>query len=470
MTDTYLVSSANPNATQIVWAGDGPTLIVNTSLTVIVQVGDTSGIQATDGSGIAPVNPNGSLVVNGENDVFACVASGQSATVATYAGGLSTFLGLTQAMGQLAIPAISSPNFVTGVSGWTIEKNGNAEFNNLTIRGTFQGSDFIINSTGMFFYSPSEALGNLVLSISPSGGTGPFGETVLAGIYLTNGTAYQQLHVNSTVGAPAQELVTGVASEAEHAAVYALATNIGLPAEFMTLNIVGPGSSADNTNAFIALVSNAANNSTEAAGILNMIVSNVTQRIAYWDVNGVHFVTPGGTTWAPTLSQFDPGLNTASTTGFQNLTKVWPIAAGDIKNLNTGYRITVAGTIVMGAAVQVVTFCLNAFSNTSIQLPIGSAEFLANTSYWFRAQGEVGFNPIGASGQYFGGLTVDLGVSAANQATVAGAAQTAGGFAAEGFATPVNTTVPGSIALQAKLGAAGPTVNGRYSVLERFAA
>jgi hypothetical protein len=470
MTDTYLVSSSNLNATQIVWSGDGPTLIVNTSLTVIIQVGDTNGIQAADATGIAPVNPNGSLVVNGENDVYACVAAGQSAVVATYTGGLSTFLGLTQAMGQLAIPAISSPNYVTGVSGWTIEKNGNAEFNNLTIRGTFQGVDFIINSVGLFFYNPTEAFGNLVLSISPNGGIGPFGETILDGIRIISGTAYQQLHINAVYGAPAQELVTGVVSEAQHAAIYALAAAVGLPNESAVLNLFGPGSSADNTQAYIALASNTANNANIAAGILNIAVSGITQRVAYWTANGVSFVTPGGTIWGPTLSQGDATLATASAVTFQNLTKVWSIPAGEIKNVNTGYRITCSGTIVMGAAVQVVTFCLNAFSNTTIQLPIGGAEFLANTTYWYRAQGEVLFNPIGAVGQFLGGLSVDLGVSAANQATVAGAAQTAGGFAAEGVAAGVNTTVAGNIALQAKVGVAGPTVNGRYSVLERIVA
>lgn len=35
----------------------------------------------------------------------------------------------------LVIPAIQSPNYVTGVSGWTIKQDGSVEFNNATIRG-----------------------------------------------------------------------------------------------------------------------------------------------------------------------------------------------------------------------------------------------------------------------------------------------------------------------------------------------
>lgn len=39
-------------------------------------------------------------------------------------------------MSKLIRAAIQSPNFLTGVSGWTINKDGTAEFNNLSIRGT----------------------------------------------------------------------------------------------------------------------------------------------------------------------------------------------------------------------------------------------------------------------------------------------------------------------------------------------
>lgn len=78
-------------------------------------------------------------------------------------------------------PAIQSPNFVTTVSGWTINEDGSAEFNNLSIRGTFNGTDFVINSAGAFFYSPSEGAGNLVESSAPAAGTDQFGNNYLAG-------------------------------------------------------------------------------------------------------------------------------------------------------------------------------------------------------------------------------------------------------------------------------------------------
>lgn len=50
-------------------------------------------------------------------------------------------------------PAIASPDYEAGVQGWSINQDGSAEFNDLAIRGTFSGTDFVINSSGIFFYA-----------------------------------------------------------------------------------------------------------------------------------------------------------------------------------------------------------------------------------------------------------------------------------------------------------------------------
>ena len=44
--------------------------------------------------------------------------------------------------GVLIRDAISSPDFVTGVSGWTIRRDGTAEFNGITIRGSIQSANY----------------------------------------------------------------------------------------------------------------------------------------------------------------------------------------------------------------------------------------------------------------------------------------------------------------------------------------
>jgi len=54
--------------------------------------------------------------------------------------------------GNLIATSLQSPNFVSGVSGWQVTKTGDAQFNSVTVRGEFQGTDFIIDSAGIFFY------------------------------------------------------------------------------------------------------------------------------------------------------------------------------------------------------------------------------------------------------------------------------------------------------------------------------
>ena len=91
--------------------------------------------------------------------------------------------------------AVQSPNYSPGVAGWTIKQDGSAEFNNLTIRGTFNGNDFVLNNTGFFLYSAAPAAGNLFASVTNFAGTDAFGN-----IYLPGSASY------STSQAVANEL------------------------------------------------------------------------------------------------------------------------------------------------------------------------------------------------------------------------------------------------------------------------
>lgn len=72
----------------------------------------------------------------------------------------------------LRIPAIRSPDYVAGISGWTINIDGTAEFNNVTVRGRIvegTGPQIIIDTDGTIkFY---DVASNLVMVLT--GGT-PF--------------------------------------------------------------------------------------------------------------------------------------------------------------------------------------------------------------------------------------------------------------------------------------------------------
>lgn len=94
---------------------------------------------------------------------------------------------ITGGQGALLRSAIKSPDYSPGVMGWSINKDGTAEFNDLTIRGTFYGSDFIISSSGVFLYAGTPAAGNLIISIAPAAGSDAFGNTFPAGINVSGG-------------------------------------------------------------------------------------------------------------------------------------------------------------------------------------------------------------------------------------------------------------------------------------------
>ena len=97
--------------------------------------------------------------------------------------------------------AIQSPNYVEGVSGWTINADGSAEFNDVTIRGSLVG-------TTQFSYSGPPAAGNLVQTSGiVTAGTDSFGNNYLAGASsysATNATSldagFIQLYSGSLAG------------------------------------------------------------------------------------------------------------------------------------------------------------------------------------------------------------------------------------------------------------------------------
>lgn len=77
--------------------------------------------------------------------------------------------------------AIQSPDYATGTSGWSVNIDGSAEFNNLTIRGEFLGTQFILNADGAFFYDSAPALNHLTFSIASDQGTDPVGNAYIPG-------------------------------------------------------------------------------------------------------------------------------------------------------------------------------------------------------------------------------------------------------------------------------------------------
>lgn len=86
--------------------------------------------------------------------------------------------------GALVRPAIKSPNYSPGVAGWTVNRDGGAEFNDLVLRGVFRGLDYVVSQDGIFFYTGVPAAGNMAGSWAPADGTDPYGNAYVAGLSL----------------------------------------------------------------------------------------------------------------------------------------------------------------------------------------------------------------------------------------------------------------------------------------------
>lgn len=148
----------------------------------------------------------------------------------------------------LVIPAIQSPNFVNDTSGWQIAQDGSAQFNNLEIRGTFNGTDFIINSSGIFLYSDVPAAGNLVGSWASQTGTDQFGNAFPAGFSSGNvsGAQIQLLPAGGAGGdSAAIQLPSNAGDQAVVPSISGGTLNAGAASQQPYVAIQGPANSND---------------------------------------------------------------------------------------------------------------------------------------------------------------------------------------------------------------------------------
>jgi hypothetical protein len=201
-------------------------------------------------------------------------------------------------LGTLIRTMIQSPNYVTGVSGWTINKDGSAEFNNLTIRGTFAGTNFVINSAGIFFYSGTPALGNLVLALTNSAGSDSFGNVYVQGITIGNASGVQVLIEIITGVQAAMQFPTNAAIESVAANMTANNNGSGVT-EFLQLVISGPRLNVSAAQDWVQILMNSANqgNTSDANMELLYIGSNQNPHV-YGVLDGTGFAITGGVTAA----------------------------------------------------------------------------------------------------------------------------------------------------------------------------
>lgn len=192
--------------------------------------------------------------------------------------------------GNLVITSVQSPNFSTGVSGWQISKSGSAEFNNLTVRGTFDGQNFIINGQGAFFYSGTPALGNLVASVAPAAGVDPFGNAFSAGMSVGAGTVPQVTVAQNANGATIA-MPTNAADETglQPATIYSQIINSGLVNQQLALLIASMSCnvvSADPNQWNILMAAGA--DDASVPSYMQILDNNAVPFLTFSNLNGVN--------------------------------------------------------------------------------------------------------------------------------------------------------------------------------------
>lgn len=187
----------------------------------------------------------------------------------------------------LLTPAIQSPNFIHDVSGWQIAQNGNAEFNDIMLRGTFQGIDWVANSYGLFFYSGTPAAGNLLFAIANADGndaawTSGAGNTYYQAV-ASYGTGGAWAGLNFSEGTPGAVFApSSVTQMTNPPVVYSFADFAGAANEIIAL-VFQSAFETPGGNSYIQLWSESADATIAAFGSIGI---TGTQVLA-WNAMGI---------------------------------------------------------------------------------------------------------------------------------------------------------------------------------------
>lgn len=238
--------------------------------------------------------------------------------------------------------AIKSPNYAAGSSGWSVNKDGSAEFNNLTVRGVFEGLKYEINATGMFFYSGTPANGNLVASVVPgtTGGNDQYGNAYKPGVcvYGGSGQPVAQLYVSGALptALPKLNLLSNRTVENTPGTLVLDVVNTGAVNEMLEMNLFGPSITQRKDYATVHFQSSAKDLSNGALGTLTYVDGNGNQNFQLqWDSSGVHI----NSTLFGTAGTLTIGDNVSLTSGKVISADIWNTLGGQAAGGPTGWTV-----------------------------------------------------------------------------------------------------------------------------------
>jgi hypothetical protein len=374
---------------------------------------------------------------------------------------------------KLIRAAIQSPNFLTGISGWIIRKNGTAEFSSGIFRGTitassFAGTDFILNQNGLFIYTGTPAAGNLFVSIAPlAGANDGFTNAYKAGIQIQGvGDAGQSILFtlignlaelvfpsSASFEGTASNLFTGLVGSG---GTQVIQTGLSGPKG----NVVG---SLDWTQ--LQLVSANQGGTQTAVAALNYIDTlQAIHSLLVWGASGLLMNTLGGLGLRVSGAALaDTATRSNTTAGLVQISQGWTIPANDMVAGAT-YKVHIYGNGTQGTTQQTLQFeFVIGGINTSLTFPATFAPI--SGAFRWHTTITIVCKTNGATGTVF--LHGEVIVTAVNFVAVNSDALNVMGSGTQ----ILDTTAANIIALFSAWGSTtgAPTMAGQFSWLERIA-
>jgi hypothetical protein len=393
-------------------------LFINQDINNTVWLGQTSTVTA-GGVNSIPILPNGTFSGDAASAWYVVGNVAGTSPLVMVPNGQAYFLGLTQGLGKLVIPQIQSPNFVTGISGWIISKNGSAEFNNVVIRG-----GEVINGTTFQYSGTAPAVNTLIFSESNTSGKD------LAGNWYLAGTVNYGPDTLDGAGYIALQQFQGTTS-----VYYAPSTMQGASSPWTikvaTLWSVATGYVIQNTGGVLEIEGNP----------IELVSASTTAPIVK-SGQGLTGVIP--------ISQSDSTsiTNPGSSTSQVVLTNTWTIPANDAI-VNTSYELEAGGVGTIANVADSLTFQFNVFGftfTTAIAagtIPVAVFNWYARGKFTLSGTGtNTGYNFRGEIIVSWGSLTT-TNLSQALRSTASSGANTQASHSFTlGAAFPVITTTP----------------------------
>jgi hypothetical protein len=368
--------------------------------------------------------------------------------------------------GVLVYPSIHSDDYVPGVSGYTINKDGSVEFNNGTFRGTvtggsFDGTNFIISPAGMFFYSGTPALGNLILSATNNVSVDSFGNVVRPNSFTAYGTAGANATLEQTSGVGRLRFPSGSASELfspQIASSLGVSGTqfIGAAFEGAQLNVAG-----HEDWVFISLNSPNVGGTSFANGAIGYVNNaQVVGNVAHWDNTGFNIDQGPGNV------QTDVTQRNATTSTVTQITPSYAIPANLMAPGNSWeLELFLAGNQSVTTATTLEFFFQVNTNNTTITLPAGFMP--ANGAFRGRARLVVACKIAGAANTAAIFINGTVAITATSFVAANSTHWEVSSPNVQGPNASVDTTVSQLCAISAQWGTTG-SLGGLYSRFQRL--